>query len=56
MTSKNDICVVCAWRETCQKKYTLSGRDLRCPDFVRDMLFQERKREEEQEKQKKDDM
>jgi hypothetical protein len=55
MTSKNEICVVCAWRATCQKKYTISGRDMRCPDFVRDMLIQEKEREEKQEEQAEED-
>ena len=32
-----DICAVCAWRATCQKKFSLSGRDMRCPDFTRDL-------------------
>lgn len=32
-----DICVVCAWRGTCQKKFSVSGRDAHCPDFTRDL-------------------
>ncbi len=40
-----EICAVCAWRATCQKKFTLSGKDVRCPDFVRDVTI--RKEEEE---------
>lgn len=30
-------CAVCAWRENCQKKFSISGKDIRCPDFVRDL-------------------
>jgi hypothetical protein len=43
MTEKNDmqekleVCAICAWRDTCQKKFNISGRDVRCPDFCRDM-------------------
>jgi len=32
-----DICAVCAWRAQCQKKFSISGRDIKCPDFVRDI-------------------
>ena len=32
-----EICALCAWRENCQKKFSVSGRDIRCPDFVRDL-------------------
>ena len=43
---KKDICVVCAWRATCQKKFSVSGKDLRCPDFVRDITLPEDKERE----------
>jgi hypothetical protein len=35
-TGKN-MCALCAWRETCQKKFSVSGKDMRCADFVRDL-------------------
>ncbi len=38
---KKDICIMCAWRENCQKKFSVSGRDVRCPDFVRDMRIKD---------------
>ena len=47
-----EICIVCAWRATCQKKFSISGRDSRCPDFVRDVSIVD-KRADEQAKQKK---
>ncbi len=31
------ICSICAWRENCQKKFSVSGKDIRCADFVKDM-------------------
>ena len=34
-----EICVVCAWRATCQKKFSISGSDMRCPDFSRDVTL-----------------
>lgn len=36
-----DICVVCAWRATCQKMFSVSGRDVKCADFVRDVSIKE---------------
>ncbi|TLN24279.1 hypothetical protein FDZ71_02025 [bacterium] len=29
-------CVVCAWRETCQKKFMTDRTEAHCPDFTRD--------------------
>jgi hypothetical protein len=32
------LCVVCAWRENCQKKYSFSSSgNSKCPDYTRDM-------------------
>ena len=41
MTAKKEICVLCAWREDCNKKFSISGRDISCPDFVRDLKTKE---------------
>lgn len=41
MADAPDICAVCAWRETCKKKFSISGRDMRCPDFVRDLTIKD---------------
>ncbi|MBI5026906.1 MAG: hypothetical protein HZC12_09345 [Nitrospirae bacterium] len=49
MDAKKDICVVCAWRETCQKKFSVSGKGLRCPDFTRDITLPEAKEESPEE-------
>ncbi len=48
-----DVCAVCAWRETCKKKFSISGKDLRCPDFARDVTIKE-KTEEKKEEEKKE--
>jgi len=32
-----NICSLCAWRATCQKKFSMSGKDMHCPDFCRDV-------------------
>lgn len=32
------MCVVCAWRENCQKKYSISKQPgANCPDWTRDL-------------------
>jgi hypothetical protein len=46
MSSTGQICAICAWRATCQKKFTISGRDLRCAEFVRDVSIKEEPAEE----------
>lgn len=38
-----EICAICAWRAGCQKKFSMSGRDMRCPDFVRDISIKDEK-------------
>lgn len=37
--SEAAVCAVCAWRATCQKKFSVSGRDMRCQEFVRDVTL-----------------
>lgn len=41
MNPSKDICILCAWRENCQKKFSVSGKDMRCPDFVKDLSIKE---------------
>ena len=31
------FCAVCAWRETCAKKFCVADGGARCPDFTRDI-------------------
>jgi hypothetical protein len=42
-----EICVICAWRATCQKKFSISGKQIRCPDFVKDVSIKEKPEKEE---------
>jgi hypothetical protein len=36
--SKGKLCAVCAWRETCQKKFRISkSPGATCVDFTRDL-------------------
>ena len=51
MTS--NICIVCAWRATCQKMFSVSGRDIKCADFVKDVSIKEEAVKEDQIKEDK---
>jgi hypothetical protein len=46
-----NICIICAYRETCQKKFSISGKDMNCPDFAKDISI----REEPEEAERSDD-
>jgi hypothetical protein len=38
------ICVVCAWRGDCQKKYSFSSSGgAKCPDYTRDLKLSKEK-------------
>lgn len=41
------LCSICAWRMTCQKKFSLSHDALHCPDFSRDVTIKERPEKDE---------
>ena len=45
-----EICSICAWRATCQKKFSISGKNIRCPDFVRDVSIKTEEQEDENKK------
>ncbi len=47
-----EICAVCAWRATCRKKFSISGKDIRCPDFVRDLSIKAEKQTRKEEKKR----
>ena len=47
------ICVICAWKATCKKMFSMSGRDMKCSDFVRDVSIKEEKKSEETDSDKK---
>lgn len=46
------ICAICAWRATCQKKFSVSGKDIRCAEFVKDVMIKEGPVEETGEKER----
>ncbi len=46
--SEKTYCSVCAWRKTCQKRFSMKDRI--CPDFTRDLSLpkDEEKKEEDE--------
>lgn len=52
MSEKKDICIICAYRENCQKRFSLKAGQ-KCIEFVRDLLIKEDKEEQEENKIKK---
>lgn len=41
------LCGICAWRGTCQKKFSLPQDALHCPDYSRDVTIKNRPEKEE---------
>ena len=48
MSSSVEMCAICAWRETCNKKFSLSGRDAHCADFSEDVSIKKKPAAEEE--------
>lgn len=48
MASTNTICAICAWKGTCQKMFSMSGKDMKCADFVKDVSIKEEKKKPEE--------
>jgi hypothetical protein len=40
MSDKKELCIICAWRATCQKQFSLKAGQ-RCPDFTKDLSIKE---------------
>ncbi|NLI28630.1 MAG: hypothetical protein GX423_00995 [Nitrospiraceae bacterium] len=38
MSGEKELCVVCAYRATCQKQYSMKAGQ-RCPEFAKDFLI-----------------
>ncbi|AFM26571.1 hypothetical protein [Desulfomonile tiedjei] len=42
MEDGRTICVLCAWRQTCNKKFSMDGAtSTRCPEYTRDVTLPE---------------
>ena len=53
MTDDRTICVMCAWRATCNKKFSMDGATTtRCPDYTRDLTLKEPESDQEVEDSK----
>lgn len=39
-------CVICAWRGTCAKKFSVGEGGLHCPDFTQDVLMNRQNQKE----------
>jgi hypothetical protein len=45
MGTEKRYCSICAWRENCQKRYSIvtdASGCVRCPDYSRDLSIKER--------------
>lgn len=45
--SERQFCAVCAWRETCAKKFCVPDGGATCPDFTRDISIKTPEAEKE---------
>lgn len=40
MSDDRTICVMCAWRQTCNKKFSMDGAtSTRCPEYTKDITL-----------------
>ncbi len=53
MSGEVEICAICAWRATCHKKFSISGKHIRCADFVKDVIIEEKAKKEKKEQEGK---
>jgi hypothetical protein len=51
MNTEPSLCIICAWKKDCQKKF-LRSKDvtLRCPDFTKDVSIKDREKLDDQKK------
>lgn len=40
MTTEKELCILCAWRATCQKQFSMKA-GAKCPEFVRDLTIRD---------------
>jgi hypothetical protein len=38
MSGEKELCIICAYRATCQKQYSMKAGQ-RCPEFTKDYLI-----------------
>lgn len=51
MNAEPSLCIICAWKKDCQKKF-LRSKDVtfRCPDFTKDVFIKDREKLDDQKK------
>jgi hypothetical protein len=45
MEAEKKFCLICAWRENCQKRFSIvtdSSGSVRCPDYSRDLSIKDK--------------
>jgi hypothetical protein len=52
VSETKDICIICAYRENCQKRFSLKAGQ-KCLDFARDLLIKDKDTQEEDKTAKK---
>jgi len=52
VSDKKEICVICAYRENCQKRFSLKAGQ-KCLEFARDLLIKNAGEQEESKSEKK---
>jgi hypothetical protein len=51
MESNRTVCVICAWRQTCNKKFSMDGATTtKCPEFTRDVTLPVEKEDDKADK------
>lgn len=51
MENGHTICVTCAWRPTCNKKFSMDGSTTtRCPEYTRDITLKSPSSDKEKDK------
>ena len=45
MSIEKKLCVICAWRESCKKKFSVESGKINCPDFSKDVSMNNFKEE-----------
>jgi len=47
-----DLCALCAYRETCQKRFSRRPSDGHCPEFAEDLILKKRLKKDGADKKK----
>ena len=50
-STERQFCAICAWRETCNKKFCVPDGGARCPEYTRDISIKSPPKTDEGEEQ-----